>query len=85
MRKISIDNEERIETGVVQFNDDWPGVFIRGDNALHFGHIIGNIISCCKDDKMIDFFDKMYLEQLETLLNSVHVMNNKEEKNEKDN
>jgi len=26
---------ERVETGPVQFgDDDWPGVFIRGDNAL---------------------------------------------------
>ena len=24
----------RVETGAVQFGDDWPGVFIRGDNAL---------------------------------------------------
>jgi len=24
---------ERVETGPVQFGDDWPGVFIRGDNA----------------------------------------------------
>lgn len=24
----------RIETGPVQFGDDWPGLFIRGDNAL---------------------------------------------------
>ena len=24
----------RVETGVVQFGDDWPGVFIRGDNAF---------------------------------------------------
>lgn len=23
----------RVETGPVQFGDDWPGVFIRGDNA----------------------------------------------------
>lgn len=26
--------QERIETGPLQFGDDWPGVFIRGDNAL---------------------------------------------------
>jgi hypothetical protein len=25
---------ERPETGPMQFGDDWPGVFIRGDNAL---------------------------------------------------
>jgi hypothetical protein len=24
----------RIETGPLQIDDDWPGVFIRGDNAL---------------------------------------------------
>ncbi|MFV1564474.1 MULTISPECIES: hypothetical protein [unclassified Phaeobacter] len=24
----------RLETGTVQEGDDWPGVFIRGDNAL---------------------------------------------------
>jgi hypothetical protein len=24
----------RPETGPLQFGDDWPGVFIRGDNAL---------------------------------------------------
>jgi hypothetical protein len=27
----------RVETGPVQFGDDWPGVFIRGDNA--FGYV----------------------------------------------
>jgi hypothetical protein len=25
--------EGRIETGAVQFGKDWPGLFIRGDNA----------------------------------------------------
>jgi hypothetical protein len=27
------DTEKRIETGAVQFGEDWPGVFLRGDNA----------------------------------------------------
>lgn len=27
---------ERAETGPLQFGDDWPGVFIRGDNALAY-------------------------------------------------
>lgn len=26
----------RPETGQMQFGDDWPGVFIRGDNAAHY-------------------------------------------------
>lgn len=28
------DNLGRVETGTTQFGDDWPGVFIRGDNAM---------------------------------------------------
>lgn len=27
----------RVETGIVQFDDDWPGIFIRGDNAFFWG------------------------------------------------
>lgn len=26
----------RVETGALEVNDDWPGVFIRGDNAMHY-------------------------------------------------
>jgi hypothetical protein len=26
--------EERVETGAVQFGDDWPGLFIRGDDCM---------------------------------------------------
>jgi len=26
--------EPRVETGPIQFGDDWPGTFIRGDNAF---------------------------------------------------
>lgn len=33
-------DEKRVETGKVQVGDDWPGVFIRGDNALHFGAVL---------------------------------------------
>jgi hypothetical protein len=28
--------DKRPETGVMQFGDDWPGIFIRGDNAMAF-------------------------------------------------
>jgi hypothetical protein len=31
---------QRVESGVVQFGDDWPGVFIRGDNAMTFAHVL---------------------------------------------
>jgi len=34
----------RVETGPVQFNDDWPGTFIRGDNANHFALYLAEAI-----------------------------------------
>ena len=30
----------RAETGPMQFGDDWPGVFIRGDEANHFAYVL---------------------------------------------
>lgn len=33
-------DDKRVETGKVQIGDDWPGVFIRGDNALLFGAVL---------------------------------------------
>lgn len=35
---------ERVETGSVQFGDDWPGVFIRGDNAGYYALILKSAI-----------------------------------------
>lgn len=38
----------RMESGPVQFGDDWPGVFIRGDHALSIGMMciaVANIIA----------------------------------------
>jgi len=26
--------EDRVETGAVQFGEDWPGLFVRGDDCL---------------------------------------------------
>ena len=34
IRFIEVDLEERVETGAVQFGNDWPGLFIRGDDCL---------------------------------------------------
>jgi hypothetical protein len=29
-----MDEDDRVETGAIQFNDDWPGLFVRGDDAF---------------------------------------------------
>lgn len=34
----------RLETGPVQCGDDWPGIFIRGDEAMHFAHALSRAL-----------------------------------------
>lgn len=36
--------EKRVETGPIQFGDDWPGVFIRGDNAGWYAFMLKRLI-----------------------------------------
>ena len=31
--RIKANNKERVETGALQINDDWTGLFIRGDDC----------------------------------------------------
>lgn len=35
----------RVETGPIQFGDDCPGVFIRGDNAGHYAKLLGSCLN----------------------------------------
>ena len=35
----------RVETGPVQFGDDWPGVFIRGDNAGYYALVLCGVLA----------------------------------------
>jgi hypothetical protein len=36
--------DDRVETGPVQFGEDWPGFFIRGDNVFAIRLAIANIL-----------------------------------------
>lgn len=56
--------EKRVETGVVQFGEDWPGVFIRGDNAGYYAMALKDILARTP----LDFFDKTALKGLQQLL-----------------
>jgi len=57
----------RPETGPMQFGDDWPGVFVRGDNALHYALCLKVAINSI-DEK--DFIIKSHLKGLYNLLTS---------------
>lgn len=36
--------EKRVETGVIQFGDDWQGLFIRGDDCSQLSLLIKDAI-----------------------------------------
>ncbi len=36
---------QRVESGALQINSDWPGVFVRGDNALFYAMQLSRMIA----------------------------------------
>lgn len=71
--KIEITKAEvngRVETGLIQFNDDWPGVFIRGDHALAYAADLRSIESLIRDQWPIT---AMRLRNLAEILSSCAV------------
>jgi len=50
--------DERVETGAVKFGDDWPGIFIRGDDCLKLILVLdvstGNVFTDMFVDKLKD-------------------------------
>lgn len=37
--------DQRVETGPIRFGDDYPGYFIRGDNAIGEASVIASVIA----------------------------------------
>lgn len=62
----------RVETGVVQFNDDWPGVWIRGDNAMYFALRLQQLIAMVENPgtQPVDLFTIITAKNLVDLLGS---------------
>lgn len=61
--------EQRVETGPIQFGDDWPGTFIRGDNAAHYAWALEAYL-----DGQGDVFTKMVVQNLLSVLRSSNLM-----------
>lgn len=60
----------RLESGPVQVgNNDWPGVFIRGDEALYAAFLLRRLLSQNNDSPI----DSLLLGSLATLLESCKV------------
>jgi hypothetical protein len=49
----------RVETGAVQFGDDWPGLFVRGDNARSLRDWIRRLAGLLADHPNPDVADAL--------------------------
>lgn len=65
------ENQNRLETGPLQINEDWPGIYIRGDNAFFFANAIRSILN-----GQNDFLTKGALESLQHMLSSCNLHKN---------
>lgn len=70
----SFDNmpAQRVETGALEINGDWPGVFVRGDNAFMYQIYLRQAIEELKkhQTETSDIFQIHALEELADLLAS---------------
>jgi len=64
----------RVVTDVTQFGDDWPGVFIRGDNAFAYALALQAVL-----DGRADVFAKASAGSLLKLLQSSNIRNFEED------
>lgn len=70
-RIIKVKNlKDRVETGPTQFNDDWPGLFIRGDHSFHFALQLEHLRQRIEKKEEPGFLEISALEDLISLFKS---------------
>lgn len=62
VKKLS-NQKKRVETGPIQFGEDWPGLFIRGDNCIYHSMYLRIVLESIKDSQ-----DKLLISQIENLI-----------------
>lgn len=71
LEKLNMLLNRRPETGAMKFDNDWTGVFIRGDNAGYYSMILSRLLKEVEEDVCIQPLDFVVLEDLvRTLANS---------------
>jgi hypothetical protein len=67
------DDSSRPETGPCQAENDWPGIFIRGDNAFGFSVSLNSVLQDIKNGKQPSLIELMVVEGLLETLKSCNV------------
>lgn len=67
------EDRSRVESGPVQFGDDWPGIFFRGDDALATAMYLQYVLDNQKTEVTTDMIAVVAIERLQKLLSSCRV------------
>jgi hypothetical protein len=60
--------QERVETGAVEFGEDWPGLFIRGDNCIAYLMCLQGIRHMLKRTNPSGLMEHIHSTQLDGLI-----------------
>lgn len=68
--------DDRVETGVIQFGDDCPGVFLRGDHAAYYVLMLKDVLAKLNNEKsMASFTLEMLALHISNLINILGACN----------
>ena len=66
--------EPRVETGPIVFGEDWPGTFIRGDNAMAYALALRALLDYGSRGEFQDALDRSVLRGLLSDLESSNLV-----------
>ncbi|MFA6049953.1 MAG: hypothetical protein WC761_02030 [Candidatus Paceibacterota bacterium] len=69
--------QTRPETGPMQFGNDWPGVFIRGDNAGYYAMQLNSVLDKLSKDTGYNVFELATLKALAETLEASTIQDGK--------
>lgn len=83
VQKFPSQSDRRIETGPLQVGDDWPGIFIRGDNAIWWASQLEDAASAVANSPCTGHSVGVYasLKEMASLFRSCAVRDGKDPEN----
>jgi hypothetical protein len=70
----------RVETGALQINGDWPGIYIRGDDALYYAMQLSRVLGQLDPaSELVDIITVSSLKSLVDTLRSCAIIDSEEE------
>jgi hypothetical protein len=64
--------QKRPESGPMEFEDDWTGLFIRGDDCMYYSQTLSQVLEALENGEEISALDKIGILSLRELIASAY-------------